>query len=250
MVVSISFVAMEYSLLIILFVVSVLYASVGHGGASGYLAVLALYGFAPSWMKPTALLLNLFVAGIAFWQFYRNGYFKRDLFLLFAVASIPAAFVGGMIDLNPILYKKVLGVLLIFAVLRLAGAFGQPEDGQKDIHGPLALTIGLVIGFFSGVIGIGGGIILSPIILLLGWATAKQTAAISALFIWINSLAGLAGSMVSGISFGWEVVPFIAVTVVGGLIGGYMGSFRTSDQKLKYVLSVVLALASLKLLLW
>ncbi|REE05616.1 sulfite exporter TauE/SafE family protein [Marinoscillum furvescens] len=241
---------MEYSLLIILFVVSVLYASVGHGGASGYLAVLALYGFSPAWMKPTALLLNLFVAGIAFWQFYRNGYFKRDLFLLFAVTSIPAAFVGGMIDLDPVLYKKVLGVLLVFAVLRLSGIFGEPVDGQKDIHGPLALIIGLVIGFFSGMIGIGGGIILSPVIMLLGWAKAKQTAAISALFIWINSLSGLAGSAVTGISVGWEVMPYIAVTLIGGLLGGYMGSFKTSDRTLKYVLSAVLALASLKLIIW
>lgn len=239
---------MDYGLLFILLLVSALYASVGHGGASGYLAIMALYGFSPEVMKPTALVLNLFVAGVSFIHFYRNGYFKPGLFGWFVITSIPAAFIGGMIDLDPYIYRKVLGVLLIFAVLRMLGVFGKMQKEAQSPSRALAMLVGLCIGFFSGIIGIGGGILLSPVILLLGWADVKQTAAISALFIWINSLAGLAGDYSNGLQISAQILPLIVVTICGGFLGSYLGSFRFNEVRLRQALSFVLALACLKLI--
>ncbi len=228
--------------------VSALYASVGHGGASGYLALMAIYGFAPETMKPSALILNLFVAGISFVQFYRKGHFRSNFFIPFAVASIPCAFLGGMIQLDSFWYKKILGVLLVFAVLRLLGVFGQRAEVKNEIRWIPALLAGGAIGFFSGLIGIGGGIILSPVILLLGWADVKQTAAVSALFIWINSLSGLFGMATVGLAITPEIIPFIVTVIIGGSIGAYLGSFKWNYRVLSYCLSFVLALASIKLI--
>ena len=176
-------------------IVAFLYASVGHGGASGYLALMALFSFAPETMKPTALLLNLFVAAIAFYHYYKAGHFNKKLFLSFAVASIPLAFLGGMMEVNATIYKKVLDVLLIFAILKMLNVFGKESTLIKDIKLWQGLIVGGVIGFFSGLIGIGGGIILTPVILLLHWGKMKEAAAVSALFIWVNSAAGLVGQL-------------------------------------------------------
>ena len=155
--------------LLLLFVVSFLYASVGHGGASGYLALMALFGFAPSLMKSSALILNIFVSILSFYQYYKGGYFKLKLFLPFAIVSVPASFIGALITVDPILYRKILGLLLIFPILRLLGLMGKITDEEKQLNIPLALIIGASIGLLSGMIGIGGGIILSPIIILLHW---------------------------------------------------------------------------------
>lgn len=239
---------MNIEFLLILLVVSGLYASVGHGGASGYLALMALYAFPITLMKPSALILNLFVAGIAFIQFYRGGYFKLRLFLPFAIGSVPLAFLGGTIDLDPSTYKVVLGVLLFFAVLRLLGIIGKTHQEIKAVRFVPALIVGALIGFFSGLIGIGGGIILSPIILLLGWGNVKETAAVSALFIWINSLAGLLGMVRMGFEFSMDILPYVITVVIGGMVGAYLGSFRWNLTVLKYCLSFVLILASIKLI--
>ncbi|MEP7267506.1 MAG: sulfite exporter TauE/SafE family protein [Saprospiraceae bacterium] len=177
----------------LLFLVAFLYSSVGHGGASGYLALMAFFSFAPETMWPTALMLNIFVSLIAFIQYYRSGHFKWQLFWPFAIASIPAAFIGGLIVVDAKIYKTILGVLLLFPVVRLGGVKFNAEETQKEQKLFTSLIIGALIGLFSGMIGIGGGIILSPIILLLHWANMKQTAAVSALFILVNSMAGLAG---------------------------------------------------------
>lgn len=234
---------------VIILVVAFLYASVGHGGASGYLAIMSLYNFAPETLKPTALMLNLFVAGISFIQYYRKGFFNRRLFAVFAFASVPAAFLGGMISIDPYLYKKILGVLLIFAVLRILGVFGKGKEETQPPKLMLGLLIGASIGFFSGLIGIGGGIILSPVILLLGWGNVKETAAVSALFIWVNSVAGMAGLVTTGITFSEYVVPFVAIALVGGFLGGFVGSHKWSLRSLKLVLSIVLIMACFKLIL-
>jgi len=231
-----------------IFLVAALYASVGHGGASGYLALMALYEFAPEEMKPTALILNLFVAGISFFQYFRKGYFKINLWLPFIITSIPAAFAGGTIQLDPILYKRVLGVLLLFAIARMLGLFGKQTEHK--LNWPLALLLGGIIGFFSGLIGIGGGIILSPVILLLGWGSVKETAAVSSLFIWVNSLAGLLGFYTVGMNVALDIYGFILVAIAGGLIGGYVGSFKWNEKVLRYALSFVLLLASVKLMLY
>jgi uncharacterized protein len=239
---------MQVDFLIILLFVSMLYSSVGHGGASGYLALMAIYGFAPETMKPSALILNLFVAGISFIQFYRKGHFNFRLLWPFAITSIPMAFLGGMIQLDAVIYKRVLGVLLIFAVLRLLGVFGNNNNVVKEAKLIPALLIGGAIGFFSGLIGIGGGIILSPVIMLLGWGDVKQTAAVSALFIWINSVAGLLGMASIGLNISFDIIPYILTVIVGGTIGAYLGSFRWNYRLLSYFLSFVLALASIKLI--
>ena len=197
--------------LIILPLVSFLYASVGHGGASGYLALMALFSFAPETMKPTALLLNLFVAGIAFYYYYKAGHFNKKLFLSFAVTSIPLAFLGGTLEINATLYKKILALLLIFAILKMLNVFGKESSKTIIIKAWQGILVGGIIGFFSGLIGIGGGIILTPVILLLHWGNMKEAAAVSALFIWVNSAAGLMGQISSGVIL--ESASFILVGV-------------------------------------
>ncbi len=233
--------------LIILPVVAFLYAGVGHGGASGYLALMSLFSFAPETMKPTALLLNLFVAGIAFYHYYKQGYFNKKLFLYFAISSIPMAFLGGTMEIDAGLYKKILSVLLIFAILKMLNVFGKENEIIKEVRPWQGLLVGSIIGFFSGLIGIGGGIILSPVILLLHWGKMKQAAAVSALFIWVNSAAGLAGQFTNGINLNkWSIVMVIAA-LVGGTIGGYFGSKKMTNNRLRYLLAFVLVLASVKL---
>ncbi len=240
---------MTITFFILLFIVALLYASVGHGGASGYLALMAIYGFAPEVMKPTALILNLFVSLTSFLLFYKGGHFKWKLFLPFALASIPLSFIGGTIALDAHIYKKVLGVLLLFPVIRF---FIFPNTDEKDLkEGNLLISIlvGAVIGFLSGLIGIGGGILLSPILLLLNWTNQKQTAAISALFIFVNSIAGLAGQLSHGIKLEPEMFSFVAIAFGGGLIGAWFGSLKFNQKILKYTLAVVLLMASIKLII-
>ncbi|MBO6482671.1 MAG: sulfite exporter TauE/SafE family protein, partial [Pelagibacteraceae bacterium] len=178
---------------ILLPLVAFLYASVGHGGASGYLALMAIFGISVSVMKPTALILNLFVAGISFYYFYQSKHFKWRLFYPFAITSVPAAFLGGLININITLYKQILAILLLFSIFRLLGFFGKESKSIKELKLWQGLVIGAIIGLFSGMIGIGGGIVLSPVILLFKWGKMKSTAAVSALFIWVNSAAALTG---------------------------------------------------------
>ena len=230
-------------------VIAFLYSSVGHGGASGYLALMALFAFPATFMRPSALLLNIFVAGISFYYFWKNGHFSWKLFYPFALSSIPASFLGGMLNVNPALYKQILGILLIFAVLRLLGFFGkQTTNEPKPINMYLAFAFGGLIGLFSGMIGIGGGIILSPLILLLGWGGVKETAAVSALFIWVNSMAGMTGLLYTGMEIPVQSFLFVFFAVLGGAVGGYYGSSKIKNVKLRYLLGLVLATASVKLL--
>ena len=233
---------------ILLFIVAFLYASVGHGGASGYLALMAIYGFAPDVMKPTALLLNLFVSLTAFIQFYRGKHFRWKIFLPLALASIPMAFAGGMINLESAIYKKILGVLLVITVLRFFFVTRKEEEptGKPDLTWSVILGAG--IGFLSGLIGIGGGIILSPILLLLRWTNQKQTAAISAMFIFVNSLSGLLGQVTKGIRLSTDMWLLVIIAFAGGLLGAWFGSLKFRQEVLRYTLASVLAVAALKLL--
>jgi len=233
---------------LILFLVAFLYASVGHGGASGYLALMAIYGIAPEVMKPTALLLNLFVSLTSFVQFYRGGHFRWKLFVPLAVASVPLAFLGGLITIDASIYKKVLGLLLLIPIVRFLFFPNIPVNELKKSNNILSLIIGGTIGLLSGMIGIGGGIILSPILLLLKWTDQKQTAAISALFIFVNSLSGLAGQLTKGIHFSPDMFAYVGVAFVGGICGAYFGSLRFNQNILKYLLAIVLMLAAYKLL--
>lgn len=233
---------------LLLAVVAFLYASVGHGGASGYLALMTLFSSQISVMKPSALLLNLFVSSISFFFYYKMNYFKSKLFYPFAITSVPAAFVGGLIPIENNCYKIALGIVLLFAALRLLGFFNSNEKQIAKINMPLAMGIGFGIGLLSGMLGIGGGIILSPILLILGWATVKETAAISSLFIFVNSIAGLSGYFWSGKSIPTESFYLVPIAVLGGMLGAYYGSGYFSNKALKYVLATVIVMASVKLI--
>ena len=233
--------------LFLLPVVSFLYASVGHGGASGYLALMALFSFAPEFMKSTALLLNLFVSGVAFYHYHKQGYFNKKLFLSFSIASVPMAFLGGAIEVDAVLYKKVLAVLLIIASLKLLNVFGKESSNTREVHIWKGVLIGGTIGFFSGLIGIGGGIILSPVILLFHWGHMKEAAAVSALFIWVNSFAGLIGQLSVGVTLSPHSLFWVVFALIGGFLGGYYGSRKINNQHLKHLLVAVLFTASFKL---
>lgn len=232
----------------LLFVVAFLYAAVGHGGASGYLALMALFSISPEVMKPTALLLNLFVSMTSFIQFYRGGHFQWKLFWPFAIASIPMAFLGGMVHVDAMVYKRILGLLLLLPIVRFMFFRNTPVERMKPARTGQSLAIGGGIGFLSGLIGIGGGIILSPVVLLLKWADQKQTAAISALFIFVNSLSGLGGQLVKGISFTPDMWTYVAVAFAGGLLGAYFGSIRFNQNIVRYLLASVLLVAAYKLI--
>jgi uncharacterized protein len=236
-----------YLFLLILPIISFLYSSVGHGGASGYLALMALFSFAPETMKPTALLLNLFVAGISFFYYYKGGFFNKKLFLAFAITSIPFAFIGGTIEIDASIYKKILAVLLVFAILKMLNVFGKESENIKEVKLWQGLLVGGIIGFFSGLIGIGGGIILTPLILLLHWGNMKEAAAVSALFIWVNSAAGLVGQISSGVHIEFDMFVLVAIALIGGVLGGYLGSKKLNNQKLRYMLAFVLIIACVKL---
>lgn len=232
----------------LLLLVAFLYSSVGHGGASGYLALMAIFSIAPNVMKPTALLLNLFVSATSFIQFYKGNHFKWKLFVPFAIASIPMAFLGGLVMVDGSLYKKMLGGLLLIPAIRFLLFPNFTVEEIKKSNVALSLLIGAVIGLLSGMIGIGGGIILSPVLLLLKWTDQKQTAAISAAFIFVNSVAGLAGQLTKGIHFSVDMLSYVAVAFAGGLLGAYLGAHRFKQTVLKNVLSIVLLFAAIKLL--
>lgn len=233
---------------ILLLLVAFLYASVGHGGASGYLALMAIFSVAPDVMKPTALLLNLFVSLTAFIQFYRGKHFVWKIFLPLALASVPMAFVGGLITVDASVYKKILGLLLILSVIRLLVTKDAEVVRFKKPGIIISLLIGAIIGFLSGLIGIGGGIILSPLLLLLHWTDQKQTAAISALFIFVNSASGLMGQLTKNIQFNTDMYWCVGIAFIGGLGGAYLGSLKFKQPVLKKILALVLVVAAYKLL--
>ena len=242
-----TFESAELLIILAVFIVAVLYSSVGHGGASGYLAVMALFAVAPEVTKPTALILNLFVALIAFIQFYRTGNFDLKNFLPFAVGSIPLAFVGGIIHLPTTIYKIILGVTLILAATRLAINL-KTNDEARPPNIWICLFIGAILGFISGLIGIGGGIFLTPILLLMNWTETKKAAGISALFILVNSISGLFGNYAQVRQLSSVVFVWIIAAIIGGVIGATMGSYRFNSLTLRRVLAFGLLIAGAKLI--
>lgn len=232
---------------VLILVTAALYSSVGHGGASGYLAIMAIFAISPDSMRASALILNLFVAGISFYSFYKGGYFKIKLLVPFIVLSIPMSFVGARLQINPTTYKIILGIFLLIAIARMlftAKSFSE----TKPVNMAIALLLGAFLGFFSGMIGIGGGIILSPILLLFRWASMKETAAISAVFIFLNSTSGIIGLASRGsLNPVPEIYIMIAMGIGGSLIGSYVGMKRLTSLKLTYLLAAVLLFASFKL---
>lgn len=240
---------LELSLTLLAFgLVAALYGSVGHGGASGYLAAMALLSFAPETMRPVALTLNLAVSLIGTVLFFRAGHFAWRLFWPFAATSIPFAFLGGRVELPTAAFKVLLALALAFAALRLV----LPAPKSERLRpAPLAwvLVSGAVMGLASGLIGVGGGIFLTPLLLLARWANAKTAAAVSAPFIFVNSAAGLAGHSASlhHLPATW---PLLALVVVaGGFVGAHWGSATARAAQLRPALAAVLGIAALKLVI-
>jgi hypothetical protein len=235
-------------LALLVLIAALLYSSVGHAGASGYLAAMALLGVPASVMKPTALVLNVLVATVASVQFLRAGCFSWSIFWPFAVTSVPLAFVGGALSLPGALYKQLVGVVLVYVAWRLLTEAHAGVIASREPPLVAALALGAVIGFLSGLLGVGGGIFLSPLLLLMGWAGMRDTAGISAVFILANSLAGIAGHL-AGLSLLPPATPVLALAAfVGGMIGSTYGARKLRTPTLRRLLAAVLVVAGAKML--
>jgi uncharacterized membrane protein YfcA len=229
-------------------VVAFLYASVGHAGASGYIAVLTFAGLEAAVVRPTSLVLNILVAALTSYQFWRAGHFAWSRFWPFALLSVPGAFIGGYIHVPTDIFKMLVGVVLLVSAARFAI---RPEDPTEVTPPPvwLSLLVGAGLGLLSGLTGTGGGVFLTPLMLLMGWAKTKPTAAVSAPFILVNSIAGLAGFVTSGQRLPTLAWGLALVAVVAGFAGGYLGSRRFPVRTIRLTLAVVLLIAGTKLLI-
>jgi len=230
-------------------IAAALYSSIGHGGASAYLAIMALFSVAPDVMRPTALALNLAVASFAAARFAMEGQTNWRLLAAFAVTAVPAAFVGGSLKLPPELYRPLVGVVLLFAAVRL---FWQPEQlAARPVHSPsmaITLPLGAALGLLAGLTGTGGGIFLSPLIILFGWEGARKTSGVAATFIFVNSVAGLFGNIASVRRLPAELPILVISVFAGALIGTWLGVSRLPRHRLLQALAIVLVIAACKLL--
>jgi uncharacterized membrane protein YfcA len=236
-------------LAILIFAIALLYSTVGHAGASGYIAAMALFGMAPVVMKPTALTLNIIVALIGTVRFSRAGFFSWRTFWPFALSSIPMAYVGGSLTLPVPIYKSVVGVVLLYSAARLFWT-ANAADSKKTTLVPIwiALIVGAAIGLLSGLTGVGGGIFLSPVLLLMGWARTKETSGVAVTFILVNSIAGLLGNYSSITYLSSDLIYWAPAALIGGWIGTELGTRLLPISGIRKFLSVVLLLAGLKLL--
>jgi uncharacterized membrane protein YfcA len=238
-----------YLLAICILAIAVLYSCAGHGGASGYIAILALFSLAPEAFKPTALVLNILVSAVATFSFARAGHFSWHLFWPFAATSIPFSFLGGYLRLPAPVYQPLVGVVLLASAFVL---FSKKDREAAEVLRPsttVALSVGGALGFLSGVTGVGGGIFLSPLLLLLKWARVKEVSAVAALFILVNSIAGLLGHIGSVPTIP-RYVPVLAVAALcGGITGSFFGSRRIPASGIIKALTLVLIIAGFKLLL-
>ena len=238
----------EYIVLLALaiLIVAFLYSSVGHAGASGYIAVMTLFGLAPGMIKPAALVLNILVASIGTWQFWRAGHFSWRLFWPFAVLAIPMAFFGGYTNLPAHTFKVLVGVVLLFSAALFL--FRPTNDTvEREPRPAVAIPIGGALGLLAGLTGTGGGIFLTPLLLLMRWARTKRVAATSALFILLNSLAGLLGNLSSTKNLPTFAFVLAGTAIVGGAAGSYFGSWRFNHVVIKRLLAIVLTIAGAKL---
>ncbi|HEY5614842.1 MAG TPA: sulfite exporter TauE/SafE family protein [Bacteroidota bacterium] len=236
-------------ILVLIFFVAVLYSSVGHGGASGYLAVLSFFAVAPAEMSSTALVLNLLVAGVGAYLYTKAGHLSWKLTWPFLVTSVPMAFVGGLLSVSDKTYFLLLAAVLLVAAIRLATAKNVALNDSETLNLRLgvALPVGAGVGILSGIVGVGGGIFLSPLMIFMKWADPKRTAAVSALFIWVNSLAGLGGRFLRDALVFGDLLPLVVAAFLGGLLGSYVGANKFSGAMLRRVLAIVLLIASFKL---
>jgi hypothetical protein len=241
---------MDYTNLILLSlaigVVAFLYSSVGHAGASGYIAVMALWGLAPTVIRPTALVLNILVASIGAFQFWRAGHFSWRLFWPFALLSVPAAYLGGYLQLPAPILKILIGLVLLFSAVRLIFRRGDPPETSAPSP-PVAIGVGAAIGFLSGLTGTGGGIFLTPTLLFFRWALIRQAAAVSALFILVNSISGLIGYFTATRSIPRLGLVLAPAAVICGILGSHLGSRRFPVRTISLLLATVLIIAGAKL---
>lgn len=236
---------------LLVFLASALYASVGHAGASGDIAAMGLVGVPAEQMKPVALVLNLFVATIGTYRFYRAGYFSWSLLWPFVITSVPFAFLGGRITLPNTIYRPIVGVVLLYAAYRLVRLTTRRNEPEPNKGAPLipAMLWGSIIGLLSGLTGVGGGIFLSPLLLLMGWAETRESAGVSAAFILANSIAGLAGNIATVHKLPHMIVWLIPAAIVGGIVGSELGSRRLNPTALRRLLAVALVIAAVKMIL-
>jgi uncharacterized membrane protein YfcA len=236
-------------LALLFFAAALLYASVGHAGASAYLAAMSLVGIAPDVMRPTALVLNLFVASVVILRFHRAGALPWRQLLPLAIGSVPAAFVGGTIDLPGAVYRPLVAVVLLAGAWRLATArvLATGEEERNGVPFGWGIIAGAGIGLLAGLSGTGGGIFLTPLLVLAGWTATREAAGLSGAFILVNSVAGIAGLLTGGVALPNALPLWVLAVVAGGLIGSWLGAARYSVVQLRRVLAVVLVIAALKL---
>src|SRR5437899_10846311 len=244
-------VSMDYAHLLLLFLaiglIAFLYSSVGHAGASGYIAIMTLFAIAPTVIRPTALVLNILVASIGAFQFWRAGHFSWRLFWPFALFSIPAAYVGGYLQPSASVLRVLIGAVLLFSAARLVFRRSDPPQTVAPSR-PVAISAGAGLGFLSGLTGTGGGIFLTPLLLFCEWAHIRQAAAVSALFIWVNSIAGLVGYFTKVRSIPSLGLILAAAAIIGGIVGSHLGSKRFAVRVISFLLASVLLIAGMKLL--
>lgn len=230
------------------FVVAFLYSSVGHAGASGYIAWMALMSVAPAEIRPTALVLNVLVASLATWQFARAGHFTWSLYWPFAIAAVPAAYLGGQWALPGEVLKVLLGLTLLFSAFHFARSSARSDAPSHMPAWYVAVVAGAAIGLLSGLTGTGGGIFLTPLLLLMHWAQPKQAAAVTAPFVLLTSVAGLLGLATKTVNWPDYLPTLLLAAGVGGLVGSRAGSLHFPVVAIKRMLAAVLVIASLKLL--
>ena len=242
---------MDYTHLIFLLlavgVIAFLYSSVGHAGASGYIAIMTLGGIAPAIIRPTALVLNILVASIGALQFWRAGHFDWKLFWPFALLSVPAAYFGGYLQPSASVLRILIGVVLLFSAARLVLRRSDPPETFAPSR-PTAISVGAGLGFLSGLTGTGGGIFLTPLLLFCRWAHIRQAAAVSALFIWVNSVSGLVGYFTRVHSIPSLGLTLALAAIVGGIVGSHLGSRRFAVRVISLFLATVLLIAGTKLI--
>jgi uncharacterized protein len=227
--------------------IALLYSSVGHAGASGYIATMTLFGIAPAVIRPTALVLNILVASIGTFQFWRAGHFSWKLFWPFALLSIPAAYLGGYLQPSASVLRILIGFVLLFSAARMVFRRSDPPQTFPPSR-PVAISVGAGLGFLAGLTGTGGGIFLTPLLLFCRWAYIRQAAAVSALFIWVNSIAGLIGYFTKVHSIPSLGFVLAAAAIIGGIIGSHLGSRRFAVRMISLCLATVLVIAGIKLI--
>jgi uncharacterized membrane protein YfcA len=236
----------------LIFIAATLYSAVGHAGASGYLAAMALFGLAPEAMRPAALALNILVAALGVYRYTKAGQNDWKLLVPFAITSVPAAFIGGLVEVPAALYRPLVGAVLLYSAVRFAWTAKKSEAADLAVHRPplwAALACGAALGLLAGLTGTGGGIFLSPLLLFMGWAATRMVSGVAASFILVNSASGLAGTTFSIGSLPAALPLWAVAALAGGLIGTQLGTRALPVPGIRYVLALVLVIAGGKMIL-